>query len=273
MSLLVASCGKNEKSADNPELVNNRTPIMVSVELDENKIVDALVNNNPEAVKEFSEAVSIVPINSGKPIMEDKFIRLSYAIKNIGTQPISRVIFNAQVAFSLNETGKAQNVIYLTIPVYFDLTNKLTDVTAYDLTKFSPNVDAAQAPNLLLPGQATLISIVYNLDDLKIIDNAPSFMQTLNPEDLGFKGILTTDQKVIFSDGKVIDVTKYATPAPASEGEQAPEQTDQAAPEDNASPENNEQGAPETPATPTNNNTQPKSSIAPYELTLAPFGV
>ncbi|RIY32505.1 hypothetical protein [Psittacicella gerlachiana] len=262
LGFLVVGCNKEVvTSNDAPENKSNRLTNNIRLHLDENYVVDEYVNLNQEQVDEFYKNIQITPIVTLADIYKDGKLHLSYAIKNIGTQPIEKVFLKAIVNFKINSVGaidsatdkdqdnsevddssstesnvdditEASTQFFLIVPIIFDQSYKLTDVTSYDLNAYSPALTVAQAPNYLLPGQAITITLDYNLHGLDSLFLVPQFIRNSSPQNYIFNGFFTIPRYLETIDSKFIDTRDFPLSNVTEDTEQPT--TEQVAPDSGA---------------------------------------
>ncbi|RIY32320.1 hypothetical protein CJP74_04810 [Psittacicella melopsittaci] len=239
---VLASCDKPAPTTNNVVTKNtpNRLVTSLSIRLDENQVVDDFANLNQDLVTQFYKTVEVRPLVSLaesknkdgsinlRSVYKDGLLHLSYAIKNISDKPISKVYLDAVVNFAIampeapSDTGEASldnssTNFFLQVPIVYDQSYKLTDVTQYNLNAYNPQLTPEQAPNYLLPGQIIVVTMDYNLQGLKTLPLVPEFIKNTLVANIGFNGFFTIPLYIQEIDGTDINTRDFPLPPPPAE--------------------------------------------------------
>lgn len=209
-TLALAGCFNNEEKA--PVVEPETRPVeqlnhKVEVVLDENEIIDHYVNQDSEQLKEFNDYVDLRVVSKDKDILQKGKIQLTYILENKSQEIIKRVSFDAVVSIALNEQKEVSNNFYLVIPVHFNHSANLTDITPFKFNKETGMFEVLayeQGSHYLLPGEKIELKVDYALQDFTNKLGIPEFIRELDPKELGFRGVLTIANELVTLKGKVI---------------------------------------------------------------------
>ncbi|RIY33237.1 hypothetical protein CKF54_03330 [Psittacicella hinzii] len=245
---LVTACDKVAQRNQEPKVVEEMVNFTnIAINLDENSQVEELLNLNKENVEAFKQAVTFTPVVNLDEVYKDQVLHLSYLIKNNSDKPIQRVLLTSTVNVAINPSEESEDDyanFLLVVPVVYDLSYKLTDVSNYDFNAFTTELTAEQRPNYLAPGQTTRIEIDYNLGKINSLPFVPEFIANTPAELFEFNGFFTTPLYIKFMDGEVIDTKYFAASSENPESanlEENSEVLQSEAPQEgsNETPENN----------------------------------
>lgn len=259
---LLVACGQvNNKNSeeDTDSRIRNILDLNkereLKVYIDENKVIGTLLTLNQEELAKANEALAI----NAYPIVDlkNKTISVDIAVQNISDQDIKRLIFHVILGLKSEKiSDKSAGLIWLNIPVVFELENDITIFKYKKVEEISQVVKSRGKSTKkitqtttwsynVIPSQYTVyFNADYPLIGLTQFDNLDKYLGDLD-QDISVDSVLTYASLIAFDDDTIIDTNKFIIPTTTPElGEQqANPDNENQTPDingDNSNPDSNE---------------------------------